>query len=125
MGERQNTSDVLLKATVYQEYDHSNCQRVLHQNFFVWDSTTMICAKSGEARPDQDTCQGDSGGPLMTMSKQYVPCSYFVAGIVSWGPKCGVQMHGSYTNASYDKYQEWIVENVWPLQLNARKINLS
>ncbi|KPJ11821.1 Transmembrane protease serine 2 [Papilio machaon] len=125
IGERNDTSDVLLKATVYQEYNHSNCQNNLHQKSFVWDSTTMICAKSGEARPDQDTCQGDSGGPLMTMSSRYVPCSYFVAGIVSWGSRCGVHMYGSYTNASYDKYQEWIVENVWPLQLNARKINLS
>ncbi|XP_013165958.1 PREDICTED: venom serine protease Bi-VSP-like [Papilio xuthus] len=125
MGERQNTSDVLLKATVFQEYNHSRCKDVLHQNFFVWDSNTMICAKSGESRPNQDTCKGDSGGPLMTLSKQFVRCSYFVAGVVSWGPRCGFQLYGSYTNSSYYKYQEWIVENAWPQQLKARNIILS
>ncbi|KPJ17584.1 Transmembrane protease serine 2 [Papilio machaon] len=57
IGERNDTSDVLLKATVYQEYNHSNCQKDLHQKSFVWDSTTMICAKSGKARPDQDPCK--------------------------------------------------------------------
>ncbi|XP_013138646.1 PREDICTED: venom serine protease Bi-VSP-like [Papilio polytes] len=123
-GEKSNTSDKLLKGTIYQEYNHTVCKEKMKRTRFVWDNETMICAKSGVLRPKQDTCKGDSGGPLMTMSSIYVPCSYFVVGIVSWGSWCGVNLHGSYTNVSYDKYQEWIVENVWPLEFNSRKIIL-
>ncbi|KPJ14210.1 Coagulation factor XI [Papilio machaon] len=122
MGERQGTSDVLRKATVYQEYNHNECTKSLLARYF--DSTTMICIRSGEALPNQDTCQDQSGVHLMTMSNKYVRCSYFVAGVASWGPRCGLSFMAAYTNVSYDKYQEWIVENVWPLQLNAKKINL-
>lgn len=66
---------------------------------------TQLCA--GGLR-GKDTCSGDSGGPLMKRIKS----SYYLYGIVSFGPsKCGTKdVPGVYT--SVVKYIEWIENNL-------------
>ena len=60
-----------------------------------------ICA--GSSSGGKDACTGDSGGPLMCQRKS--SCSWFLAGVVSWGYSCG-QTYGIYTNVV--NYEEWI-----------------
>ena len=60
-----------------------------------------ICA--GSSSGGKDACTGDSGGPLMCQRKS--SCSWFLAGVVSWGYSCG-QTYGVYTNVV--NYEEWI-----------------
>ncbi|KAJ1122373.1 hypothetical protein NDU88_000862 [Pleurodeles waltl] len=62
-------------------------------------SSNMICAGDNI----KDSCQGDSGGAFV-MQDPHNDTLYFVAGIVSWGPKCGT--FGLYTNVR--NYLDWI-----------------
>ena len=48
----------------------------------VYTDGRNVCAGS-YGRSSKDTCTGDSGGPLMCQRKN--SCSWFIAGIVSWG----------------------------------------
>ncbi|XP_025020947.1 complement C1s subcomponent isoform X1 [Python bivittatus] len=59
----------------------------------------MICAGDGR----QDSCQGDSGGAYAIKDPQN-EARYYVAGLVSWGPKCGT--YGLYTKVA--NYVDWI-----------------
>ncbi|KAJ7317933.1 hypothetical protein JRQ81_004095 [Phrynocephalus forsythii] len=60
----------------------------------------MICAGGG----GKDSCQGDSGGPY-AIQDPHNDTRYYVAGLVSWGPKCGT--YGLYTKVV--NYVDWIV----------------
>ncbi len=62
-------------------------------------STMKICA--GYVSPVIDTCLGDSGGPLIVKGSDG---AYFLAGVTSYGWKCGGQ--GVYTRVS--AYETWI-----------------
>lgn len=67
---------------------------------------SMICA--GLKEGGRDSCQGDSGGPLMVMGPQN---RWMIAGIVSWGIKCGSPGYpGVYTQVS--DYIDWIQDNI-------------
>ncbi|XP_003223793.2 complement C1s subcomponent [Anolis carolinensis] len=63
----------------------------------------MICAGDGQ----QDSCQGDSGGAYV-IQDPHNETRYYVAGLVSWGPKCGT--YGLYTKVA--NYVDWIVETM-------------
>ncbi|KAF7238162.1 Complement C1s subcomponent [Varanus komodoensis] len=59
----------------------------------------MICAGNGQ----QDSCKGDSGGAYAIQDPNN-ESRYYVAGLVSWGPKCGT--YGLYTKVA--NYVDWI-----------------
>lgn len=63
----------------------------------------MICAGDGQ----RDSCQGDSGGAYAIMDP-HDETRYYVAGLVSWGPKCGT--YGLYTKVA--NYMDWITKTM-------------
>ncbi|NXO91132.1 C1S protein, partial [Certhia brachydactyla] len=62
----------------------------------------MICAGG-----DKDSCQGDSGGAY-AIQDPLNATRYYVAGLISWGPKCGT--FGLYTKVVH--YLDWIRETM-------------
>nr|XP_056703999.1 complement C1s subcomponent [Euleptes europaea] len=64
-------------------------------------TNNMICAGNGES----DSCAGDSGGAF-ALPDPRKKTRYYVAGVVSWGPKCGT--YGLYTKVA--NYVGWITE---------------
>ncbi|XP_069506704.1 complement C1s subcomponent isoform X2 [Ambystoma mexicanum] len=81
----------------------ANCQSVqpaVGQSSQYVYSENMICA-GGEGK---DTCGGDSGGVFAVPSND----TYYAAGIVSWGPRCGT--YGLYTKVR--NYLGWIHETM-------------
>ncbi|NWW55691.1 C1S protein, partial [Ifrita kowaldi] len=62
----------------------------------------MICAGGGK-----DSCQGDSGGAY-AIQDPLNATRYYVAGLISWGPKCGT--FGLYTKVV--RYLDWIKETM-------------
>ncbi|CAK1587434.1 unnamed protein product [Parnassius mnemosyne] len=110
IGQNANTS-MTLKQGAMNVLEASECRKYFKPNSFTWDPKTMLCGSS----PTADTCSGDSGGPLMvplTMTSKH--CGHFLAGIVSWGPVCGLNKVGSYTRVSNPEYLKWIISTVWP-----------
>ncbi|RWS19965.1 coagulation factor VII-like protein, partial [Leptotrombidium deliense] len=92
-----DTSDILNIASIYRIND-SQCQDHFRANFA---QGLMFCA--GDSERKVDTCKGDSGGPIV----KRIGHNYFVAGIVSFGYKCGSKIYnGIYTNVS--NYVLWI-----------------
>jgi len=61
----------------------------------------LLCA--GTPDGEVDACQVDSGGPLVCQRCE--SCSFYLAGVVSFGYKCG-ETYGVYSRVSY--YQDWI-----------------
>ncbi|CRK86963.1 CLUMA_CG003753, isoform A [Clunio marinus] len=101
--ETSYTSDRKLKVAV-AAYPNSKCQEVYSRSgLTILDS--QICAGGA---PGKDSCNGDSGGPLMEHYESGPIPYYFLAGIVSYGPKnCGTEdVPGVYTRVS--KYVDWI-----------------
>uniref|UniRef100_A0AAG5CUB7 CLIP domain-containing serine protease n=1 Tax=Anopheles atroparvus TaxID=41427 RepID=A0AAG5CUB7_ANOAO len=71
---------------------------------------TQLCA-GGEA--GKDACRGDSGGPLMYPGRRGYQEVMILAGLVSFGKKCGIQgVPGVYTRVG--QYMDWIVGNLEP-----------
>ncbi|CAG2208652.1 CORIN [Mytilus edulis] len=64
----------------------------------------MICASGG---PAHDACQGDSGGPLLC-SKNATLDTWYLAGVISWGIGCAVNVPGVYTEVPL--YVDWVRE---------------
>lgn len=62
----------------------------------------------------KDTCQGDSGGPIFSHGNS----GQKLAGIVSWGVKCGVNP-GVYTKVSH--YHGWIQDHIKGLSYRQHK----
>ncbi|EAT40468.1 AAEL007796-PA [Aedes aegypti] len=82
-------------------WSNRDCQDVYINRIFE----SSICA--GDYGGGKDSCQGDSGGPLML---QLPNNRWVVAGVVSWGIRCGEANHpGIYTRIS--SYVRWIIEN--------------
>ncbi|KAM4012892.1 complement C1s subcomponent-like [Anomaloglossus baeobatrachus] len=85
------------------------CKKIVPKNHTV--NSNMLCA--GEA--GHDSCTHDSGGPLMfedlkVRNEEYK--TLYIAGIVSWGVKCGE--FGMYTKVQ--NYLDWIettIEKQW------------
>lgn len=68
--------------------------------------SSMFCA--GMKDGGKDSCQGDSGGPLMVQGPGN---RWLLAGVVSWGIKCGTPGYpGVYTKVS--DYLDWIHDNI-------------
>ncbi|XP_053146767.1 complement C1s subcomponent [Hemicordylus capensis] len=63
----------------------------------------MICAGDGRG----DSCSGDSGGAY-AMEDPHNETHYYVAGLVSWGLKCGT--YGLYTKVA--NYVDWIAQTM-------------
>jgi len=104
--ETASSSKRKLKVSI-DAYSNAACQRVYSSsNIEIIDS--QICA-GGD--PGRDSCNGDSGGPLMRLENTGVP-HYFLAGIVSFGPRnCGTpDVPGVYTRTS--KYIDWIQSKI-------------
>uniref|UniRef100_A0A336MUZ5 Phenoloxidase-activating factor 2 n=1 Tax=Culicoides sonorensis TaxID=179676 RepID=A0A336MUZ5_CULSO len=94
-------SKVLMKVEV-PIWNNQACQDVYTANK-IYD--TVLCA--GEVEGGKDACQGDSGGPLMVKLPND---RWVVAGIVSYGMRCGVANRpGVYTRVN--SYTKWIIEN--------------
>lgn len=71
---------------------------------------TQLCA-GGET--GKDSCRGDSGGPLMFPGKRGYQDVMVLAGLVSFGKKCGIQgVPGVYTRVG--QYVDWVVGNLEP-----------
>lgn len=71
-------------------------------------SESQYCAYVPES--NSDNCNDDNEGPL-----QFIPVnasSVAVAGVVSFGIGCGLEMPGIYTRVAY--YVDWIESIVWP-----------
>ncbi|NWI12429.1 C1S protein, partial [Crypturellus soui] len=62
----------------------------------------MICAGGGK-----DSCRGDSGGAY-AIPDPLDESRYYVAGLISWGPRCGT--FGLYTKVV--RYLDWITETM-------------
>lgn len=62
----------------------------------------MICAGGGK-----DSCNGDSGGAY-SVQDPFNSSQSYVAGLVSWGPRCGT--FGLYTKVA--RYVDWITETM-------------
>ena len=70
------------------------------------NNKSMFCA--GMRDGGRDSCQGDSGGPLMVQGPGN---RWMLAGVVSWGIKCGSPGYpGVYTKVS--DYLDWIHDNI-------------
>ncbi|KAF7230871.1 granzyme A isoform X1 [Nothobranchius furzeri] len=81
-------SDVLMSVNV-TVIDRVKCNSPDYYNFNPVITKSMICAGS-DGKNVADTCQGDSGGPII--------CNGFLAGVTSFGDKCGViKKPGVYT----------------------------
>lgn len=65
-------------------------------------------------RANEDSCRGDSGGPLMRYDRAAAYPHWYLAGIVSFGPKpCGVvSVPGVYTRVG--EYVDWMLANMRP-----------
>ena len=69
-------------------------------------SKVSLCASAPSFSGGKDSCGGDSGGPLACQNKDG---SWFLAGIVSFGPTIGCALEGLpgvYVDVS--KYIDWI-----------------
>nr|XP_026690639.1 prostasin isoform X2 [Ciona intestinalis] len=67
------------------------------------NSFLHLCAGDWN-RGQRDSCKGDSGGPLACQREDF---SWYLAGIVSWGHRCGLRnTPGVYTSVVH--YEDWI-----------------
>ncbi|KAH0628580.1 hypothetical protein JD844_009923, partial [Phrynosoma platyrhinos] len=97
-------SALKLKSAKIPVHDMDVCRRVKPDPpadtlTYVY-TDNMICAGDGR----RDSCYGDSGGAY-AIQDPHNETRYYVAGLVSWGPKCGT--YGLYTKVA--NYVDWIV----------------
>nr|AAZ41365.1 clip domain trypsin-like serine peptidase 1 [Lepeophtheirus salmonis] len=81
------------------------CSRAFTNFRNVNVTENKLCAL--DQNGEKDACQGDSGGPLMTSQGSIAKSNWFLAGVVSFGYRCGVKgFPGVYTRVS--EYVNWI-----------------
>ncbi|KAM4031252.1 complement C1s subcomponent-like [Anomaloglossus baeobatrachus] len=90
-----------LQFTMVPLRDLEGCKKIVPKNHTV--NSNMLCAGAA----GHDSCTHDSGGPLMfedlkVRNEEYK--TLYIAGIVSWGVKCGE--FGMYTKVQ--NYLDWI-----------------
>ncbi|XP_041784286.1 CLIP domain-containing serine protease B15-like isoform X4 [Anopheles merus] len=56
----------------------------------------------------QDVCEGDSGAPIVQIRDD----RYFVIGVVSFGPKCGMGTGTAGMSTRVSEYKNWILTNM-------------
>mgnify|MGYP003343779468 CR=1 FL=1 len=85
--------------------------RTTYQKAKVDLKNGQICAGGIKGK---DSCTGDSGGPLMYVNQTQIGPTYYITGIVSFGPSnCGLQdWPGVYTKVA--DYIPWIVSKLRP-----------
>ncbi|XP_072280883.1 hyaluronan-binding protein 2 [Pyxicephalus adspersus] len=94
--------DYLLEASV-QVISEANCSDPTIYGKYI--DKSMLCA--GVPEGGIDACQGDSGGPLACEWKGVTQ----VAGMVSWGDKCGMKNKpGVYTHVY--RFVPWIIQTM-------------
>ncbi|KAK5649795.1 hypothetical protein RI129_000824 [Pyrocoelia pectoralis] len=107
--ETEDSSFVKLK-TVLPVANKAECDRKYKNDKRLSVGDAMICVGGEEGR---DSCSGDSGGPLMYVSQNDGEATWFLAGVVSFGPNqpCGVENYpGLYTYVP--NYVDWIQATV-------------
>uniref|UniRef100_A0A182NPS1 Peptidase S1 domain-containing protein n=1 Tax=Anopheles dirus TaxID=7168 RepID=A0A182NPS1_9DIPT len=79
------------------------CAERLQNNtrFYSTIRSNVVCTIGN--LPGQDVCQGDSGAPII----QLVDQRYYVIGVVSFGPKCGMSTVPS-VSTNVSMYMDWI-----------------
>ena len=107
--ESASTSSRKLKVRV-NGVERSTCSSV-YSAHKVQIASTQICA-GGER--GKDSCRGDSGGPLVAEDRTSRLVSYYLVGLVSYGPSpCGqAGWPGVYTKVS--EYVDWIQNSLEP-----------
>ena len=72
-------------------------------------TSSQLCAGGVKGK---DSCQGDSGGPLMGQYSKAPLLYWYLAGIVSFGPKVCADNYrpGVYTRVSH--FIDWIKNNL-------------
>lgn len=94
-----------LKAVSMPAYDRPLCNKIYPEVVNTVPGgvpESYICAGIYGVE-NKSGCYGDSGGPMTIAGR--------LAGIVSWGPRCGSDKHPSvFTDVAY--YHEWIVKNI-------------
>lgn len=94
-GEKPN----ILREVDLPVVNRTACQKPMQHKIY----DLMICAGGIEGK---DACIGDSGGPMLIQ----VDNSYIMAGIVSFGKKCGLKdVSGVYTRAGL--YTAWVFQH--------------
>ncbi|XP_055373766.1 serine protease easter-like [Condylostylus longicornis] len=88
----------------------SSCN-IVYSEYNVALNDRQICAGGSKG---VDTCNGDSGGPLVGIDTSTKQHSFYLAGIVSFGPSpCGLEgWPGVYTKTV--PYLNWILERLEP-----------
>lgn len=101
-SKERSFSSIKLKASM-KGWSLRACQEKYKENRII--NETQLCAGGEE---NIDTCAGDSGGPLMVKEKLGPKNIYYVAGIISYGPKpCGAKgWPGVYTKVG--NFVDWI-----------------
>ncbi|CAN9513725.1 unnamed protein product [Ophioblennius macclurei] len=109
MTEKRNKSPVLryVHIGIYSRDTCGNTPPVQGSSKTMTFSDNMFCAGA----EGKDSCSGDSGGPFVLPTLSVGNGPYYLAGIVSWGANCRLQMNtGYYTKVG--NYIDWIKDTM-------------
>uniref|UniRef100_A0A182TQW0 Peptidase S1 domain-containing protein n=1 Tax=Anopheles melas TaxID=34690 RepID=A0A182TQW0_9DIPT len=67
---------------------------------------SVMCTVGVQA--GQDVCQGDSGAPILQLKDG----RFFLVGVVSFGPKCGMSTGKAGMSMRVSEYKNWILANL-------------
>uniref|UniRef100_A0A6E8W7I6 CLIP domain-containing serine protease n=1 Tax=Anopheles coluzzii TaxID=1518534 RepID=A0A6E8W7I6_ANOCL len=76
------------------------------QRFNISMLSSVMCTVGVLA--GQDVCEGDSGAPIVQIRDD----RYFVIGVVSFGPKCGMGTGTAGMSTRVSEYKNWILTNM-------------
>ena len=76
------------------------------QRFNISMLSSVMCTVGVLA--GQDVCEGDSGAPIVQIRDD----RYFVIGVVSFGPKCGMGTGIAGMSTRVSEYKNWILTNM-------------
>uniref|UniRef100_A0A8W7P6B0 Peptidase S1 domain-containing protein n=1 Tax=Anopheles coluzzii TaxID=1518534 RepID=A0A8W7P6B0_ANOCL len=76
------------------------------QRFNISMISSVMCTVGVLA--GQDVCEGDSGAPIVQIRND----RYFVIGVVSFGPKCGMGTGIAGMSTRVSEYKNWILTNM-------------
>uniref|UniRef100_A0A182QSM1 Peptidase S1 domain-containing protein n=1 Tax=Anopheles farauti TaxID=69004 RepID=A0A182QSM1_9DIPT len=84
------------------------CAEQLQNNtrFHSTNFSNVVCTVGMQR--GQDVCQGDSGAPIL----QLVGLRFYVIGVVSFGPKCGMVNIAPSVSTNVSMYMDWILTKI-------------